>query len=153
MVGVLAPQLWTVSNPPIMWRWLNHAGYILSQCLCSQNVAVFHSDNWMMVCQEMRKQFYFDGNQDIKMETNFKKNIWILRHFQHYNDHICSTLPNLLVWPNINLAQQCSYNLVHSASQLSTVYTVPTQAGDLCGESLDFDIDNLVKLHCSFTLE
>ena len=32
----------TFSNPPIMWRWFNHAGYILSQSLWSQNVAVFH---------------------------------------------------------------------------------------------------------------
>ena len=99
------------------------------------------------------------GNEEaVLMETktwdgNKLKNIWILRHFQHFNDHICSTLPNLLVWPNINLAQQCAYNLVHSASQLSTVYTVPTQAGDLCGEFLYFDIDNFVKWYCSFTLE
>ena len=54
----------TFSNPPIMWRWFNHAGYILSQSLWSQNVAVFHSDNWMMSVRKWGSSF--DGNQDTR---------------------------------------------------------------------------------------
>ena len=100
----------TFSNPPIMWRWFNHAGYILSQSLWSQNVSVFHSDNEEAVLMETKT---WDGNT--------LKNIRIFRHFY---DHISSSLPNLLVfvWPNLNLVQQCDYNLVHSPSRLSTVY-------------------------------
>ena len=113
--GVL-PQNSDILQSPIMRRWFNHAGYILSQCLWSQNVAVFHSDNWMMSVRKWGSSFEtktWDGNK--------LKNIRIFRHF---NYHICSSLPNLfvLVWPNLNLVQQCDYNLVHSPSRLSTVY-------------------------------
>ena len=46
-----------ILQSPIMWRWFNHAGYILSQCLWSQNVAVFHSDNWMMSVRKWGNSF------------------------------------------------------------------------------------------------
>ena len=116
MVGVL-PQNSGHSpipdNEEIQSRWIH---FVRVYGLWSQNVTVFHSDNWMMSVRKWGSSF-----ETKTWNGNKLKNIRIFRHF---NYHICSSLPNLfvLVWPNLNLVQQCDYNLVHSPSRLSTVY-------------------------------